>query len=189
MRFGSRRASTLGAILVAAVATLQWRHIDRILAGRSPKLVEGTVAPPLQLTDKEGANIPLSELRGVPLVVTFWAAWCAPCRTELPELAAAIEKWNGGAESQDRALLVAINESDEVDSLSTFFVDPRLGPVRFAFDRTGATSKQWGVRAFPTTVLVDRGGRVREIQEGYDRRMAHRLERFLRDEGAAKPRP
>ena len=179
MRFMQSRGGVLAVIILAAVVTLQWRHVGRVWPDHSATLAAGTPAPPLELTDAAGRPIPASELAGRTLVVTFWAAWCAPCRRELPELAEVVGQWNDQAPNADSAVLLAINESDEVNSLSMFLEDPRLRSVRFAFDRTGATGERWSVAGFPTTVLVDKDGRIRRIQEGYDRELASWLARYL----------
>lgn len=189
LRPSHNRAVALAALVAAAVVTLQWRHVGRVWASHISKLAKATLAPPLELTDAAGRTIFPSELEGRSLVVTFWAAWCAPCRRELPELAAVVEQWNDQASSTDRAVLLAINGSDEVDSLSMFLGDPQLRSVRFAFDRTGATGERWNVVALPTTVLVDKNGRIRHIQEGYDRQMAGRLARCLRGEDESEHQP
>jgi len=49
-------------------------------------LAPGYVAPELTLTDLEGKTVRLSDLRGQPVLINFWAMWCTFCRIELPEM-------------------------------------------------------------------------------------------------------
>jgi thiol-disulfide isomerase/thioredoxin len=185
----SPKALALGWMFLITLFSLQVRQIRSILANPNPELSKGAVAPVLELTGADGTPIPAAAFRGHPLVVSFWAAWCAPCRKELPEVAAIVEKWNSEASPRDRVVLVAVNQGDDPSSLSMFLEDTRLRSARFAFDRGGDASERWKVRALPTTVFVDRNGNVRDTQEGYDVAFTDRLSSLFREERAAEMRP
>src|SRR5258706_545350 len=79
-----------------------------------------------------------------------------------------IRRWNAESTREDQVIWVAINQGDDPGTLSMFIRDARLRSARFAFDRDGASSKRWDVRALPTTLLVDRGGSILSRQEGYN---------------------
>ena len=93
-------------------------------------------------------------------MLNFWACWCAPCRLEIPELAAAY------AEHRDRGLeIVAINVREKPDRVADFV--ERYGvtfPV--VLDRTGEVRQAYFVRALPTSVFIDEGGVVRAVHVG-----------------------
>ena len=55
----------------------------------------GHPAPDFTLTTAAGETFKLSDLRGTPVVLNFWATWCPPCRAELPKLQAASERLTG----------------------------------------------------------------------------------------------
>ena len=73
-----------GAILtgaIAAVLAIAARH-------RATSALSGAPSPSFSLPDLWGAPVTLEAFRGRPLLLNFWATWCGPCRTELPDLQA-----------------------------------------------------------------------------------------------------
>jgi len=179
----SATMKVLGGMLAMALLCMQARQVRSILAQSHPlQLIRGAAAPTLEFADADGTPIPPSEFRGHPLIVSFWAAWCAPCRKELPEIAAMVDGWNAKALAADRVVFVAVNAGDDPRSVSMFVEDRRLRSARFTFDPAGFAVERWKIRAFPTTFFVDRSAGIREIQEGYDAGFSFRLEALLRDE-------
>jgi len=186
----SAKMKVFGGMLVLALVCLQARQVRSILAQSHPlQLIRGAAAPALEFADADGTPIPPSEFRGHPLVVSFWAAWCAPCRKELPELGAMVDSWNAKAPAADRVVFVAVNAGDDPRSVSMFVEDRRLRSARFTFDPAGLAVDRWKIRAFPTTFFIDRSGGVQDIQEGYDAGFSIRLEALLRDESRTAARP
>ncbi len=74
-------------------------------------------------TALDGQPITLAGYKGKPLVVNFWARWCAPCRKEIPELAALHGKYR---EKGLTVLGLAVEDSDYRDSISEFAVAYRI---------------------------------------------------------------
>jgi len=115
---------------------------------------EDTQAPDFSASDLEGVPHQLSAYRGRVVLVNFWASWCLPCVRELPRL---------------QELAVLLPDKDFV--LLTVNVRDRESRVRklitgkgydFAvlLDPNGEIYRAFGVRNFPTMVLIDRNGRV-----------------------------
>lgn len=126
--------------------------------GPGPDL--GKPAPDFTLQDLAGNTVRLSDLRGRPVLINFWATWCAPCRTEMPELDAVARE--RGPERL-RVLLVDFQEDPQevqryVDTLGLSLV-PLL-------DRDGAVARAYRVGGLPTSFFVDSAGGVRHIQIG-----------------------
>jgi cytochrome c biogenesis protein CcmG, thiol:disulfide interchange protein DsbE len=86
---GSRLRSagwSLGGLLAGGlIAVLAWGLTHPAL-GPAPGIA-GKLAPALAIHTFDGRTLTVAELRGRPLVLNFWASWCAPCRTEAPVLA------------------------------------------------------------------------------------------------------
>ena len=97
---------------------------------------------------------------GYPVVLNFWASWCEPCRTEMPSLELISEQY----ESQGlRVLAVNFRETDAALRRHLSLYPTSLNVLR---DRDGETARSWGVRIFPTTVLIDRSGSPRRWIQG-----------------------
>ncbi|HEY9558424.1 MAG TPA: TlpA disulfide reductase family protein [Acidimicrobiales bacterium] len=101
----------------------------------------------------EGDVVRLSDHRGSPVVLNFWASWCAPCRREMPALAQV------SAELDGRVSFIGIDHQDRREEALALL---RQTGVRYptAFDPTGGTAQDYGLRGMPTTVFIDADGRV-----------------------------
>ena len=117
-------------------------------------------AVPAQLgVDAAGRIWSLADLGGRALLINFWASWCEPCREEMPSLQR-----------------LAASQAADLQVLTVNFKDPLASAQRFISqsglqlpvlrDQEGALTRQWGVRVFPSTVLVDANGVVRSTARG-----------------------
>jgi len=139
----------LGAALVAAaVAT-------------PAAVTPSSKAPDFALRSLEGPNMRLQEQRGRVVMVNFWATWCGPCRVEMPHLARLYEKYRA---SGFQLLGVNIDE----DPSQAAAVANKLG-LRFPvlLDTEKKVSKLYDLSTMPSTVLIDRDGKVRYVHRGY----------------------
>ena len=118
-------------------------------------------APDFTLKTAEGRKLRLAEQRGQVVLVNFWASWCAPCKVEMPHLNALADKYRNTG-----VVLVGINVDDDPKKAAA--EAQKLG-IRFPvlLDTDKAASKAYRLEAMPTTVLVDRDGRVRHVHQGY----------------------
>ena len=121
-------------------------------------LAPGAIPPAFELSDADGATISLADLRGRPVVINFWATWCPPCRTEMPEFEAAHRRY-------PQLAMVGVNLREPPDTVRTFV--NRAGYTwTFLLDRDGQTAIRYAVAALPTTIFVQPDGSVREIRVG-----------------------
>ena len=103
----------------------------------------------------------LADLKGQVVMINFWASWCGPCRQEFPALDQIYAKYKPMGFT-----LVAINvESEQADAEKFLSATPASFPI--LFDPDNMVSGKYGVSAMPTTVLVDRQGRVRWQHRAY----------------------
>lgn len=121
----------------------------------------------LTLADAENRPLPLESLRGRPLLVNFWARWCAPCRKEIPELAALQQRHAG------RGLVVvgiAVEEADKRAALAEFArahdMDYRwlIGGTERSIELMRALGNTKS--GLPFTVFIDRDGRLQQAKLG-----------------------
>ena len=118
--------------------------------------------PELRLKDLDGRPRALSDFLGRVLVVNFWASWCIPCVKELPSMQVARNRL--AAEPFE---FIAVNVGEDAGQVAAFLqrFDPSLDfPV--LLDDNMIVTKQWKVRALPTSYIVDRAGRARYMATG-----------------------
>jgi peroxiredoxin len=121
---------------------------------------QGRIAPDFELQTTRGERFQLSENVGKKIIVlNFFATWCAPCREEMPELNTYFNEHK--AES---FLLLGIDAEEKQDLVDAFLTDLKIDFP--AGVDAGAIQKQYGVSAFPTTVLIGVDGKVQFYEAG-----------------------
>lgn len=119
-------------------------------------------APAFSLPDSTGQTVSLDDFHGQVLLINFWASWCGPCRQEMPLLEALHQRYEPLGFT-----LLGINV-DEDSALADKFLQGMPVSFPILYDRTNSVSKAYDVIAMPTTVIVDREGRVRFVHYGYE---------------------
>jgi cytochrome c biogenesis protein CcmG/thiol:disulfide interchange protein DsbE len=158
------RARWLSLAAIILLAGSGWIWISAVpdsetTGGRIPSPREGFLAPDFTLELIGGGEVTLSDERGKVVIVNLWASWCPPCKAEMP----AIEEVY--LANQDRGL--------EVLAVNTTFQDQEAAAVDFIgefgltfpilMDRTGEVSRQYLLRAMPSTFFIDREGIIRKV--------------------------
>jgi cytochrome c biogenesis protein CcmG, thiol:disulfide interchange protein DsbE len=100
----------------------------------------------------------LASLRGRPAAIVFWASWCEPCRREAPGFARLARRLHG------RASLVGVDWEDERGPALAFV--KRYGWTFPVLRATGLSGGRYGVVGLPTTLVLDRAGRISSILRG-----------------------
>ena len=117
-------------------------------------------APPLDLPDLDGRRWRLGELRGRAVLLNFWASWCEPCRAEMPTLQQLAEVYG-----PDKLAVLAVNFKETAARAGQFVRSTGL-QLPVLLDARGETARDWGVRVFPSTLLVDADGQPRQRVRG-----------------------
>jgi thiol-disulfide isomerase/thioredoxin len=122
----------------------------------------GSPAPAwTNVTPLSGAPASLDKLRGKVVIVDFWASWCGPCRMLAPKLSALKDRLG----AQGLAVVGITTDDAERAALFAERHQMRYGIV---VDRSGDTSRGYGIGALPTMLVVDKKGVVREVFVGYE---------------------
>ncbi|MEE9492263.1 MAG: TlpA disulfide reductase family protein [Gammaproteobacteria bacterium] len=118
-------------------------------------------APDFTLKSNHGKNVKLSDLRGDVVMINFWATWCGPCRQEMPALEALYQEY------QDLGFtILGVNVEEDSSKATSMIKDFGISfPV--LFDTSSKASKLYDVSTMPSTVLVDRDGKIRYLHRGY----------------------
>lgn len=151
-----RRRWLIAAVVVVTVAAAVF-VASRPSEDAAPDLPPA-VAFRLEPLRGEG-TVSLAALQGKPVVLNFFASWCAPCRRELPALRASWERFG------DRVQFVGIDHQDvRADALG--LLDEFAITYPAGYDPKGQTAFAYGLRGLPATVFITADGRVQAIRHG-----------------------
>jgi peroxiredoxin len=149
MRLG-RRAFMAGVAALAATAC----------ATEGPAPVVGRRAPDFALASIDGGSVSLAGLEGKPVVVSFFATWCTPCKKELPAFQALAQQ------HEDRGLtFVLVDMQEDPDDVAVFLGDLKVS-LPAVVDSSGEVGKTYRVRGLPSTFFVGRDGVIKQAQLG-----------------------
>ncbi len=110
--------------------------------------------PAMDWVDMQGKHWTAQSLKGHTVVLNFWATWCPPCKAELPSLQMLHSISDG------QPVVIGINVQEQGSRVQRYMQSAGLNfPV--VLDPRAQLAKQWGVEAFPTTILIDAKGQAR----------------------------
>jgi len=124
--------------------------VNRIAAGQKPPAPGFSLRP----LDHGPGKVSLRQFRGKPVVVNWWASWCAPCKREAGLLEAAYGRYRGQG-----VVFLGVDANDFTSDGRKFVAKHKL-TFRMLEDGSGSTIGHWGITGFPETFFVDRQGRV-----------------------------
>lgn len=116
-------------------------------------------APDFQLTTLDGKTVALSDYCGKVVLINFWATWCPPCRTEMPDIQAAAQA------HPDGLVVLAINNAEDAETVKRFAQQFNL-TFPILLDSDGSVARKYGVQGLPTSFFIDRAGIVRAANMG-----------------------
>ncbi len=144
------------------------------VAADAPASTAPVMAPDFTLPLADGRNVRLADHRGEVVLINFWASWCGPCRVELPKLEALYTQYRDLG-----VTFLAVNVDQERSAADRLLKDMKLAmPV--LYDSDNKLAGIYGVDAMPSTVLVDRDGKLRHLHRGYKPGYEQRYEEQIR---------
>ena len=108
-------------------------------------------------------------------MVNFWASWCGPCREELPHLEKLYSKYN-----KVGFTLIGVNVDEDSNEAKTLLKDIEV-TFPLAFDPKGEVSKLYDLKAMPTTIIIDKSGKVRSVHKGYKKGYEKKYKKEIKD--------
>src|ERR1019366_8759142 len=129
------------------------------IPGQTGSFLLSHQAPDFELKTLDGERIRLSELRGHPVLLSFWATWCGPCRRELPELAKIHTAF------KDRGLLV-FGVNDEGKGTARGYVNKAELPFDTLDDSGMKVNRMYRIHSIPSVFLIDGDGKVVRFFKG-----------------------
>jgi cytochrome c biogenesis protein CcmG/thiol:disulfide interchange protein DsbE len=147
--------SRAGLLLAAALAAAGCGEVERP-AGEAPAPEQ---AQPFELTALDGGQVALSALRGRPVLVDFWATWCAPCVEQIPVLNAIHDRHGDGV-----AVLGVSVDTEGRDVVAAFAAEH---DIRYrVLLGSPELARRWGAIGFPTLFVVAPDGSIASAHVG-----------------------
>jgi thiol-disulfide isomerase/thioredoxin len=138
-------------------------------------LKAGQRAPNVTLLDLQGSQVRISDFKGKPLVINFWATWCPPCRAEIPELDAVYREY------RDKGLeVLGIDYGEDAETVRAFMKGMDVS-YRVVVDPGSEAADRYRVAALPTSFFVDAEGVIQAVHlGGMDRKaLQEKLDKIL----------
>jgi len=126
---------------------------------------EKPLVPDFTLQSSEGEEVTLSDYAGKVVVLNFWASWCPPCKEEMPEFQKLYDEL---AESED-AVLLMLNQTDgqrETEKKANNYIEEEGLTFPILYDTGEVGGSIFGINSIPTTVVIDREGRLSDYVLG-----------------------
>ena len=114
-------------------------------------------APDFTVIDKDGNTVKLSDMRGKPVVINFWASWCPPCKAEMPDFEEMYKKYG------DEVTFMMVNMTDgdrETVELAKKHVEDNGFTFPVYFDTEMSAAYAYYVTSLPATYFIDAEGNL-----------------------------
>ncbi len=122
----------------------------------------GNAAPDFRFNGSDGKTVSLSDLRGHPVVVNFWASWCGPCQAEMPLL----EDLSRDTSLRDKGLVFYGVDIGEKEATVQSFMSAHGFTFPVLLDARQDIAEAYNIRAIPATFFIDKDGVIKARRDG-----------------------
>ncbi len=140
--------------------------------------VEPTPAPAWTLQDLNGKPVSSSDFKGKVVLIDFWATWCGPCRTEIPRYVEMQKKY-----AEKGLVVIGVSLDQQGPGVVKRFVKEQHVDYLMLMGDEKIAADYGPIDAIPTTVIIDRTGRIRDRKVGTTDPVAYEaaLEKILKE--------
>jgi thiol-disulfide isomerase/thioredoxin len=129
----------------------------------SSQQIQKTAAPDFTVFDEKGNKVKLSDFKGKPVVLNFWASWCPPCKGEMPHFDKAYES------AKDNVVFLMVDLTDgerETQEIGQKYVKDQGFHFPVYFDKEQQAAAAYSISAIPDTFFIDKDGNVVKAYQG-----------------------
>jgi thiol-disulfide isomerase/thioredoxin len=155
-------AAVMLVVLMSTVGCSGDSGSEQVPVGNQPASDFQQPAPDFQLETLNGEEVSLSDLRGKPVLLNFWATWCGPCRLEMPLLQ---EIYEDPGWSERGLVIIAVNLKESGATVQKF-VEENNYSFAVLLDISGRVGTLYNTRYIPTTYFIDKDGIIKDIRVG-----------------------
>ena len=124
-------------------------EIKNLIVHKDKKKIEN-----IEFIKSEGQKVSLNHFKSNPLIINFWATWCAPCREEMPHLDT-LQSIN----KLENLKIFPINVGKEkIEKAEKFFLELKIKNLDIYFDDTVKLANSFSLRGIPTSVIINKNG-------------------------------
>lgn len=147
------------AIILLAIVFTVWSSLTR---DHDKVAKVGDEAPLFELETVDGKKVNLKDLKGKGVLINFWGTWCEPCKREMPELERQYKAY------KDKGVeVVAIHVRNNPQQIKQYLSSLKETPTfHVAMDNDNLVTDAYGVNPLPTTITVDKDGKVKSKHTG-----------------------
>ncbi len=127
-------------------------------AGHFVGLREGNVAPEFEFSAFDGRRMRLSDFRGQPVFLNFWASWCAPCRAEMPAMELKLRE-----HEPDGLVIIGVNTGERIETAERFLDRLDVKFTAYAYDPEGDVASRYKLLGMPTSFFIDADGVITAV--------------------------
>ena len=146
--------------------TIQIRAADASIETPNPTsadvgVKEGRLGPDFEVSTLKGERVRLSDFRGSAVFLNFWASWCGPCKAEMPDIQALMDRFE-----EDGLVVFAINNGESFKQAKKFVNEYELDFTAFGLDPSQEVISKYRIVSMPTSIFIDRNGVITKIHGG-----------------------
>lgn len=165
----SRKGLVIALIALIAVIALAAATYNILAPGVTPEMTttapadDSEKAPDFTMSSIDGEELALSDLRGKPVVLNFWASTCGPCQMEMPEFQSAYERYG------DQINFVMLNVTGfngETRERALRFIEQSGYTFPIYFEENESASMLYGITSIPRTYFITDSGDLEVYASG-----------------------